>query len=139
MGTGVQGHGNASSVRSGFMIIIIVFGVSLGSWRHTYEPGRTLTAAPEQYNKATIHRSSGQVPFPGLQLLVSDEDGDGVIVVSEEISIVYGEGKPDPDAVQDYLQNLVTQFLYLEDHDDRLVPGLQAELISLRHHMMRAS
>lgn len=82
-----------------------------------------------------------QVKFlaPSLQLLVTDEDGDGIIVVSDEISSVYGEGETDADAVQDYLQNLVSQFLYLEDHESQLAPGLQAELMSLRRHMMRAS
>lgn len=76
---------------------------------------------------------------PGLQLLVSDEDGDGVIVVSDNFSSVYGEGEADAKAAQDYLENLVSQFLYLEDHEDQLAPGLQAELTSLRHHMRRAS
>ncbi len=76
---------------------------------------------------------------PSLQLLVSEEDGDGIIVVSDESSSVYGEGQTDADAVQDYLKNLVSQFLYLEDHEDQLAPGLQAELTSLRHHMERAS
>jgi hypothetical protein len=82
-----------------------------------------------------------QVRFlaPILQLLVSDEDGDGVIVVSDKISSVYGEGETDTEAVQDYLENLVSQFLYLEDHEDQLAPGLQAELTSLRHHLMRTS
>jgi hypothetical protein len=82
-----------------------------------------------------------QVRFltPSLQLLVSDEDDDGVIVVSDEISSVYGEGESDAEAVQDYLENLVSQFLYLEDQEAQLAPGLLAELTSLRQHMMRAS
>lgn len=82
-----------------------------------------------------------QVRFlgPGLQLLVSDEDGDGIVGVSDEISSVYGEGETDAAAVQDYLENLVSQFLYLEDHDDQFALGLQVELTSLRNHMTRAS
>jgi hypothetical protein len=76
---------------------------------------------------------------PSLHLLVSDEDGDGIFVVSDEISSVYGEGETDAEAVQDYLENLVSQFLYLEEHESQLAPGLLAELTSLRHHMMRAS
>jgi hypothetical protein len=82
-----------------------------------------------------------QVRFltPGVQLLVSDEDGDGVIVVSDDFSSVYGEGEADAEAMQDYLENLVSQFLYLDEHEDQLAPGLQAELTSLRQRMTRAS
>ena len=70
---------------------------------------------------------------------LEDEDGDGVIVVSDEVASVYGEGETDAEAVQDYLENLDSQFLYLEEHEHRLAPGLLAELTSLRQHMMRAS
>ena len=82
-----------------------------------------------------------QVRFltPGLRLLVSDEDGDGIIAVSDEVASVYGEGETDAEAGQDDLEQLVSQFLSLEEHEHRLAPGLLAELTSLRQHMMRAS
>lgn len=74
---------------------------------------------------------------PSLTLRVSDEDHDGVFVVTDTFSRVYGEGDNDIAAVKDYLASLLARFLDLERNERVLAPGLQKDLASMRRYIVR--
>jgi hypothetical protein len=67
------------------------------------------------------------------------EPGDGVVVVTDSSSTVYGAGDDVDAAVADYLAALVETFVDLEDQEERLGPGLRAELAALRQMISRFS
>jgi hypothetical protein len=74
---------------------------------------------------------------PSLTLRVSDADQDGVLVVTDTFSRVYGEGVHDIVAINDYFSNLHSHFLWLEQHEDILAPGLQRDLAEMRRYVAR--
>ena len=70
-----------------------------------------------------------------VQVQVSDEDGDGVFVVSDAFSSVYGAG-PSPDAaIGDYVESLFDHLADLEAQEPVLGPALRQELTTLRRHL----
>ncbi len=74
---------------------------------------------------------------PLLRLEVSDADGDGVLVVTDTFSSVYGAGEDLDLAIRDYLRNLFDHFEDLDRSEDRLGPGLKRELMALRRRLQR--
>jgi len=74
---------------------------------------------------------------PSLVLSVSDADGDGVYVVTDAFSTVYGEGEDPQMAIRDYLDTLISRFLDLERHESILAPGLRKDLATLRRYISR--
>ena len=53
---------------------------------------------------------------PILNLHISDADQDGVFVVNDTFSRVYGEGEEPSTAINDYIDSLLARFLDLEEH-----------------------
>ena len=74
---------------------------------------------------------------PRLALHVTDADQDGVFVVTDDFSTVYGEGGDPGTAIGDYLGSLLARFLDLEEQEAILGPGLQSDLAALRRHITR--
>jgi hypothetical protein len=76
------------------------------------------------------HRLKGPITIQ-----VSDADRDGIFVVTDSISTIYGAGESPRDAVRDYVGNLFDYFVELEEDESALGPGLQRELEALRRHI----
>jgi hypothetical protein len=72
---------------------------------------------------------------PSLALHVSDDDQDGVLVVTDTFSRVYGEGEDEAAAINDYFLNLRSHFLDLEQHEAVLAPGLRRDLAEMRRYI----
>lgn len=77
--------------------------------------------------------------LPFLALTVSDADRDGVYVVTDTFSTVYGEGGDPRMAIGDYLDTLLSRFLDLERHEAILAPGLRKDLSTLRRYISRTT
>lgn len=82
-------------------------------------------------------RNGVKLRSPLLRLDVSDEDRDGVFVVADSFSTVYGAGD-DPDAaINEYLENLFAHFDELDRNELALAPALRQELAAMRVHLSR--
>lgn len=68
---------------------------------------------------------------------VSDADRDGVYVVSDRFSTVFGSGETPRAAIADYEDQLFLTFEELEDEEASLGGALRKELGSLRQHVVR--
>ena len=79
-----------------------------------------------------------QFRHPTLLLHVSDADQDGVFVVTDTFSRVYGEGHDPETAIGDYLESLLARFQDLEESEDILAVGLCRELENMRRYIARA-
>ncbi len=103
--------------------------------------------ATEPYSIPTSHdrtywvrdstRGDVRLLTPILKVLVSDDDGDGVWVVSDRFSTVFGAGEDSEEAVADYVENLFDQFDTLDRDEDMLGPALVEELAILRQRFGR--
>ena len=97
-------------------------------------------ASPSSYLQSVwVRREASGVHLrsPLLHLWVSDEDRDGVFVVTDQFSTVYGAGSNPDAAISDYLENLFLHFDDLDRGVDRLGPALRDELNILRRHLAR--
>ncbi len=96
---------------------------------------------PDSYDVIVQVEPADEFPlrfrFPFLTLRVSDADRDGVFVVTDSFSRVYGEGNDPGMAVGDYLDSLFARFLDLDQHEDILAPGLRRDLTELRRYIVR--
>lgn len=72
---------------------------------------------------------------PSLTVRVSDADGDGLWVASDDFSAVYGDAESPDAAVADYAACLVDQYLWSELHAHELAPGADQELAAFRSRM----
>lgn len=75
---------------------------------------------------------------PLIQLTVSDEDRDGIYVVTDSFSTVFGSGDSVDSAIADYVNILFLTFDELDRDESILGPGYQRELRALRGHLARA-
>lgn len=75
---------------------------------------------------------------PVLTLTVSDEDRDGIFVVTDSFSTVYGEGTTGEAAIEDYVVSLVELFQELEENFAVLAPGLKQEYDPISHVLAHA-
>jgi hypothetical protein len=102
---------------------------------------RIAITIPHSYTAAVRLKFPDRHPLrfrvPSLTLRVSDEDQDGVFVVTDTFSRVYGEGEDDISAIKDYLASLLARFLDLERHEDVLAPGLREDLEDMRRFIVR--
>lgn len=73
-----------------------------------------------------------------IRLDISDADGDGIWVVSDGFSTVYGDGDSAGAAVEDYLRCLAEHFLWESDNADTLGSHLQAEFAMMSQVLARA-
>jgi predicted RNase H-like HicB family nuclease len=71
----------------------------------------------------------------GIQ--VSDADQDGVFVVTDNFSTVFGSGETPAEAKQNYASNLFAYFDELQEEEDALSLGMKQELKALRRHVIR--
>ncbi len=74
---------------------------------------------------------------PILNVVVSDDDQDGIWVASDGFSSVFGVGDDTNEAVADYVANLFDQFDDLDRNEDRLAAPLLTELAELRGRFVR--
>ena len=72
---------------------------------------------------------------PAIEVAVSDADGDGVWVVSDAFSQVYGDGATPQAAIDDYVNSLADHFLWLIQHEPELAPVSIDELSQLRQRL----
>lgn len=72
-----------------------------------------------------------------VTLNVSDADQDGIYVVTDDFSTVYGSGNSPAEAIDDYGMNLFTEYDEFEKDEEILGVSLQRELASLRQHIVR--
>lgn len=79
-----------------------------------------------------------RVLAPFLTLRVSDEDLDGIYVVTDTFSSMYGEGESEEEAIGDYLESLFAHFLDLDEHRSMLAAGLRYELERMSRYIARA-
>lgn len=66
---------------------------------------------------------------------VSDVDGDGIYVVSDRFSTVFGSGETPQAAIADYADQLFVTFEGLTDEEASLGGALRKELDSLRQYV----
>ena len=83
-------------------------------------------------------RSPLRFRHPILDLHVADADQDGVFVVTDTFSRIYGEGGEPSTAINDYIDSLLARFLDLEEHEEILAPGLRQDLAKMRRYIIRA-
>lgn len=76
-----------------------------------------------------------QFSIPFLTLHASDSDQDGIFVVTDSFSRVYGEGINPRVAIVDYFESLIDRFLYLQEHQVELGQGLRKDLDAMRHYI----
>jgi hypothetical protein len=107
-------------------------GVGPGSLGRTHEnPTRGIERIT-----ALLNSSDGQYALQEpIVLEVSDADGDGIYVVSDTFSTIYGAGPSPAEALRDYSSNLFADFEDLQDDEASLGPALREELSSLRRYI----
>lgn len=66
---------------------------------------------------------------------VSDADHDGIYVVTDRFSMVFGSGASPAEAIKDYADLLFTALEELEEDEGSLGIALRQELASLRQHI----
>lgn len=106
------------------------------------EPPPEVYAVPDQFSQAVWLRSQPRLGIrvinPLIQLTVSDEDRDGIYVVTDSFSTVFGSGDTIDSAIADYVTILFLTFDELDRDESILGPGYQRELRALRGHLARA-
>ena len=100
-------------------------------------PSATMSAFDEVIPVQNVDRRGVRLLSPTLAVHVSDEDGDGVFVVSDAMSTVYGAGDTPAEAIDEYVDNLFEHFDWLDRHEAELGSGLKRELDTLRGHFIR--
>lgn len=105
-------------------------------------PPPEVYSVPDQFSQAVWLRSQSQLGIrvigPLIQLTVSDEDRDGIYVVTDSFSTVFGSGATVDSAIADYVNSLFLTFDELDRDESILGPSYQRELRSLRSHLARA-
>lgn len=102
--------------------------------------GQETYAAPARYPESlwVRRRSHGvRLRTPLLRVWVNDEDRDGILVVTDGFSTVYGAGETQEAAIEEYLENLFFHFDALDRSEHRLGKALRRELAILRDHLIR--
>lgn len=113
------------------------------------EGARSVQGLPDTYDlPATYQESIWLRPsarhrvrplVPVLHLEVSDADEDGVFVVSDTFSSVYGADEDADAAIRDYVDNLFNHFDALDRDKATLGAALRTELHALRRRLSRDS
>jgi hypothetical protein len=86
----------------------------------------------------TFVSQDGQFTLNGpIAIQVSDADQDGVFVVTDNFSTVFGSGETPAEAKQDYANNLFAFFEELQEKEDALGSGMKQELGALRRQVIR--
>lgn len=67
-----------------------------------------------------------------MTIVVTRDDEDGAIIVSDDVTTVYGAGATVEAALEEYMREFAYHRQVLERHDPRLGPGLARELARLR-------
>lgn len=73
-----------------------------------------------------------RIPVRGLRV----EHDDGVDIVSDTFSTVYGVGESPAAAIDDYVRSLFDYFAKLEEREVHLARGLRRELEILRRYIV---
>lgn len=84
-------------------------------------------------------RNGTPIAAAALNVRISDEDQDGVYVVSDTFSSVYGAGTDRDEAISEYLVNLFEHLDWLERHHGPLGPALAEELTAIQQRLGRSS